>query len=132
MMATTGQMDLELSLQSQRSNTKEAELVSAKEEVSLWLYTLEMHSTRFLNIILKIFLFIIQIKRLESEFASYKSRAHALLQRKDAELASAKDNEQLKALEEALKVYLFFIACFSLLCDDEPHNNLLTVTILFF
>ncbi|XP_071735336.1 protein GRIP [Rutidosis leptorrhynchoides] len=69
------QMDLELSLQSQRSNTKDAELVAAKEE----------------------------IKRLESEFASYKSRAHALLQKKDAELASAKDNEQVKALEEALK-----------------------------
>nr|XP_043631810.1 protein GRIP [Erigeron canadensis] len=69
------QMDLELSLQSQRSNTKDAELVAAREE----------------------------IKRLESEFASYKSRAHALLQRKDAELASAKDNEQLKVLEESLK-----------------------------
>lgn len=54
------------------------------------------------------FLIIIQIKRLESEFASYKARAHALLQKKDAELASAKDNEQLKALEEALKVYIFF------------------------
>ncbi|KAD7479106.1 hypothetical protein R6Q59_008062 [Mikania micrantha] len=72
---TKSQMDLEISLQSQRSNTKDAELMDAREE----------------------------IKRLESEFASYKSRAHALLQRKEAELASAKDNEQLKALEEALK-----------------------------
>lgn len=58
-----------------------------------------------------------QIKRLESEFASYKSRAHALLQRKDAELAAAKDNEQVKALEEALKVYMLFGAYFCLLCD---------------
>lgn len=45
-----------------------------------------------------------QISRLESEFSSYKVRAHALLQRKDAELAAARDNEQLKAHEEALKV----------------------------
>lgn len=71
-----------------------------------------------------------QIKRLESEFASYKSRAHALLQRKDAELASAKDNEQLKALEEALKVYLFFSAYFSVLCDGDAHI-LLKFNILF-
>lgn len=45
-----------------------------------------------------------QINRLETEFASYKVRAHALLQRKDAELSAAMDNEQLKAQEEALKV----------------------------
>lgn len=45
-----------------------------------------------------------QISRLETEFASYKVRAHALLQRKDAELSAAMDNEQLKAQEEALKV----------------------------
>lgn len=44
------------------------------------------------------------MNRVESEFASYKVRAHALLQKKDAELASAKDNDQFKALEEALKV----------------------------
>ncbi|RVW32889.1 Protein GRIP [Vitis vinifera] len=43
------------------------------------------------------------IKRLESEFSSYKVRAHALLQKKEAELAAAKDSEQLKAQEEALK-----------------------------
>ena len=46
-----------------------------------------------------------QISRLESEFSSYKVRAHALLQKKDAELAAAKDSEQLKVLEEALKVH---------------------------
>lgn len=47
----------------------------------------------------------LQISRIQSEFSSYKARAHALLQRKDAELAAARDNEQLKALEEALKVH---------------------------
>ena len=46
-----------------------------------------------------------QISCLESEFSSYKVRAHALLQKKDAELAAAKDSEQLKVLEEALKVH---------------------------
>ena len=45
-----------------------------------------------------------QISRLEREFSSYKIRAHALLQKKDAELAAAKDSEQIKELEEALKV----------------------------
>ena len=46
----------------------------------------------------------LQINRIEREFSSYKVRAHALLQKKDAELASARDNDQVKALEEALKV----------------------------
>lgn len=46
-----------------------------------------------------------QINRLESEFSSYKVRAHALLQRKEVELAAAQDSEQLKALEEAIKVH---------------------------
>lgn len=45
-----------------------------------------------------------QINRLKSEFSSYKVRAHALLQKKDADLAAAKDSEQVTALEEALKV----------------------------
>ncbi|KAM3252140.1 protein GRIP isoform X1 [Capsicum annuum] len=70
-----GQLESELSAQSQVLNSKEAELMAAKEE----------------------------ILRTQSEFSSYKARAHALLQRKDAELAAARDNEQLKALEEALK-----------------------------
>lgn len=47
----------------------------------------------------------LQINRLESEFSSYKVRAHTLLQKKDAELAAAMDSEQLKAIEEALKVH---------------------------
>jgi len=47
----------------------------------------------------------LQISSLEKEFSSYKVRAHALLQKKDAELAAAKDSEQLKALEETLKVH---------------------------
>lgn len=46
----------------------------------------------------------LQISRIEREFSSYKVRAHALLQRKDAELTAARDNEQLKVLEEALRV----------------------------
>lgn len=49
----------------------------------------------------------LQISSLEREFSSYKARAHALLQKKDAELAAAKDSEQLKALEEALKVHVY-------------------------
>ncbi|KAK3008457.1 hypothetical protein RJ639_013286 [Escallonia herrerae] len=69
------QLELELSVQIQLLNKRESELMTAKEEIN----------------------------HLESEFASYKGRAHALLQRKDAELAAAKDNEQLKAQEEALK-----------------------------
>ncbi|GFP89927.1 protein grip [Phtheirospermum japonicum] len=44
-----------------------------------------------------------KINRVENEFASYKVRAHALLQKKDADLAAARDNDQFKALEEALK-----------------------------
>lgn len=49
----------------------------------------------------------LQISSLKREFSSYKARAHALLQKKDAELAAAKDSEQLKALEEALKVHVY-------------------------
>lgn len=50
-----------------------------------------------------IFLFL-QMNRLESEFSSYKVRAHALLQKKEADLAAAVDSDQIRALEEALKV----------------------------
>ncbi|XP_022741967.1 protein GRIP-like isoform X2 [Durio zibethinus] len=69
------QLELEASVQTQILSTKEAELAAAKEEIG----------------------------RLEREFSSYKIRAHALLQKKDAELAAAIDSEQIKALEEALK-----------------------------
>ncbi|XWS33939.1 hypothetical protein CRYUN_Cryun22dG0126100 [Craigia yunnanensis] len=69
------QLELEASLQTQMLSTREAELAAAKEEIS----------------------------HLEREFTSYKIRAHALLQKKDAELAAAKDSEQIKELEEALK-----------------------------
>ncbi|CAA2972575.1 GRIP [Olea europaea subsp. europaea] len=68
-------LESELSVQAQHLNGKDAELEAAKEKIN----------------------------RIESEFSSYKVRAHALLQKKDAELAAAKDNEQLKAHEEALK-----------------------------
>lgn len=49
----------------------------------------------------------LQISILEKEFSSYKARAHALLQKKDADLVAAKDSEQVKALEEALKVHVY-------------------------
>ncbi|KAF2312487.1 hypothetical protein GH714_034850 [Hevea brasiliensis] len=68
------QLELEVSVQNQMLNKKDSELLAAKEEIN----------------------------HLESEFSSYKVRAHALLQRKDAELAAARDSEQLKALEEAI------------------------------
>lgn len=69
------QLELEVSVQSQMLSKKDAELLAVKEEIN----------------------------RLESEFSSYKVRAHTLLQKKDAELAAAMDSEQLKAIEEALK-----------------------------
>lgn len=69
------QLESELSVQAQRLNSKDADLEAAKEKIN----------------------------HIESEFSSYKVRAHALLLKKDAELAAAKDNEQLKAHEEALK-----------------------------
>lgn len=46
---------------------------------------------------------------LQSEFSSYKIRANALLQKKEAELAAANNSEQIKALEEALKVHALFL-----------------------
>jgi hypothetical protein len=64
-----------MSMQTQILSTKDAELKGAREEIN----------------------------RLQSEFSSYKIRAHALLQKKDMELAAAKDSEQIKSLEEALK-----------------------------
>ena len=50
---------------------------------------------------------LFQIKDLKSEFLAYKDRAHALLQKKDAEISAAKDSELFKAQEEALNVYFF-------------------------
>ncbi|XP_022751531.1 protein GRIP-like isoform X2 [Durio zibethinus] len=92
------QLELEASLQTQMLSTKEAELAAAKEEIS----------------------------HLEREFSSYKIRAHALLQKKDAELAAAKDCEQIKALEEALKEVEREV---SLVCGerDRAHQDLLGV-----
>jgi hypothetical protein len=45
-----------------------------------------------------------QISRLENEFSAYKIRAHALLQKKDAELSAAQNSDVLKAHEEAIRV----------------------------
>ncbi|KAH7519835.1 hypothetical protein FEM48_Zijuj08G0079300 [Ziziphus jujuba var. spinosa] len=69
------QLESEVSVKTQKLNARDVELAAAQQEIN----------------------------RLESEFSSYKIRAHALLQKKDAELAAAKDSEQVKALEEALK-----------------------------
>ncbi|KAL6521463.1 hypothetical protein OROGR_018032 [Orobanche gracilis] len=73
------QLESELSLQNQLMISKDAELGEAKEK------------STFL------------IRCIENEFDSYKVRAHALLQKKDAELAVARDNDEFKALQEALK-----------------------------
>lgn len=51
---------------------------------------------------------ILQISRLESEFSAYKVRAHALLQKKDAELTAAKSSDFIKEHEEAIRVMPFF------------------------
>lgn len=72
---TRSQLELELSMQIQLLSTRDAELTSAKDEI--------IH--------------------LESEFAAYKIRAHALLQKKDAELSAAMDSEQLRAQEEVIR-----------------------------
>ncbi|XP_057545242.1 protein GRIP [Amaranthus tricolor] len=69
------QLELQLSEQAQLINDKDSELAASREQIS----------------------------RLAAEFSSYKLRAHSLLQKKDADLAAAKDSEQIKALEEALK-----------------------------
>ncbi|KAL2234863.1 UNVERIFIED_CONTAM: Protein GRIP [Sesamum indicum] len=81
------QLESELSVQTQLLNSKDAELGEAKDK--------SVNMVLYFN--------ALKISRIESEFASYKVRAHALLQKKDAELAAARDNDQLKALEEALK-----------------------------
>ncbi|KAM0900770.1 hypothetical protein ACQ4PT_020421 [Festuca glaucescens] len=69
------QLESELSIQNQLLQTKDCDLISAKEEIS----------------------------RLESEFSAYKIRAHALLQKKDAELSAAQNSDLLKAHEEAIR-----------------------------
>eukprot|EP00262_Sarcandra_glabra_P008192 TRINITY_DN21500_c0_g1_i1.p1 TRINITY_DN21500_c0_g1~~TRINITY_DN21500_c0_g1_i1.p1 ORF type:complete len:803 (-),score=248.88 TRINITY_DN21500_c0_g1_i1:259-2667(-) len=69
------QLELELSVQKQLLDARDGELLAAKEG----------------------------IYRLESEFSSYKVRAHALLQKKDAELSAAKDTKLINAQEEAVK-----------------------------
>ncbi|XP_051215995.1 protein GRIP isoform X2 [Lolium perenne] len=69
------QLESELSRQNQLLQTKGCDLISAKEEIS----------------------------RLESEFSAYKIRAHALLQKKDAELSTAQNSDLVKAHEEAIR-----------------------------
>ncbi|KAM0891377.1 hypothetical protein ACQ4PT_026449 [Festuca glaucescens] len=69
------QLESELSRQNQLLQTKDCNLISAKEEIS----------------------------RLESEFSAYKIRAHALLQKKDAELSTAQNSDLVKAHEEAIR-----------------------------
>ncbi|KAG7027817.1 Protein GRIP, partial [Cucurbita argyrosperma subsp. argyrosperma] len=69
------QLELEVSAKTRMLSARDAELLTIKEERN----------------------------RLENEFSSYKVRAHALLQKKEAEVAAAVDSDQIKALEEALK-----------------------------
>ncbi|KAG7015842.1 Protein GRIP, partial [Cucurbita argyrosperma subsp. argyrosperma] len=69
------QLELEVSAKTRMLSARDAELLTVKEEMN----------------------------RLKSEFSSYKVRAHALLQKKEAELEAAVDSDQIKALEEALK-----------------------------
>ncbi|RLN33944.1 protein GRIP isoform X1 [Panicum miliaceum] len=70
-----GQLELELSTQNQLLQTKDSDLMAGKQEIS----------------------------RLESEFSAYKVRAHALLQKKDAELNAAKSSDLVKEHEEAMR-----------------------------
>lgn len=69
------QMEFELSMQKQLLNARDNELGAAKDEIN----------------------------RLEKEFSAYKVRAHALLQKKDNELAVARNPEQLKEQKEAVE-----------------------------
>ncbi|XP_074571452.1 protein GRIP [Curcuma longa] len=69
------QLELESSTKYQMLSAKESELLIVKDEV----------------------------KQLEEDFSAYKVRAHALLQKKDAELAEAKNSKMLLSLEQALK-----------------------------
>lgn len=55
-----------------------------------------------------LFFKLLQVKRLEDDFSAYKVRAHALLQKKDAELAEVKNSKMLLSLEQALKVSWLF------------------------
>lgn len=59
-----------------------------------------------------------QISRLESEFSAYKVRAHALLQKKDAELTAAKSSDLIKEHEEAIRVMPFFYLVISDVTKD--------------
>ncbi|KAL0429973.1 UNVERIFIED_CONTAM: protein GRIP [Sesamum radiatum] len=105
------QLESELSVQTQLLNSKDAEIGEAKDKLGVgvdlqWplesvLLSFVIPCAKSVNMVLCFN--ALKISRVESEFASYKVRAHALLQKKDAELAAARDNDQLKALEEALK-----------------------------
>ncbi|KAK6152997.1 hypothetical protein DH2020_012636 [Rehmannia glutinosa] len=88
------QLESELSVQIQLLNSKDAELGVAKEKLPSFLSQRVCDNELGCGY---------AINRIESEFASYKVRAHALLQKKDTELAVARDNDQFKALEEGLK-----------------------------
>lgn len=68
------QLESELSMMNQLFSTKDSDLLTAHNE----------------------------IKDLKREFSAYKDRAHALLQKKDAELSATRNSEIFKAQEEAL------------------------------
>ncbi|RWW56257.1 hypothetical protein BHE74_00037046, partial [Ensete ventricosum] len=69
----------------------------------------------------------LQIMRLENEFSAYKVRAHALLHKKDAELAEAKNSELLKSLEQAVKkTRIVWKPRFSLSSGKTPYRSVHT------
>ncbi|KAF3796172.1 GRIP protein [Nymphaea thermarum] len=72
---TRSELELQLAVLNQQLNAKDSELLAVKDEVS----------------------------NLEKEFSSYKVRAHALLQKKEAELSAAKETQLIQALEAAVK-----------------------------
>lgn len=49
-----------------------------------------------------------QIKHIENEFSAYKVRAHALLQKKDAEITAARNSADIIAQQEAVRVRITF------------------------
>jgi hypothetical protein len=63
---------------------------------------------------------------LESDFSAYKVRAHALLQKKDAELNAAKNSDLIKANEEAMRVCHPFIWISDVVKDLNWHDWLWT------
>ncbi|PNY16770.1 protein GRIP-like, partial [Trifolium pratense] len=98
-----GQLESEVSAQAKILGMREAELLAAKEQNADCFCLISAVGTALKGQLEPLSSLTLHKSSLEREFSSYKARAHALLQKKDADLVAAKDSEQLKALEEALK-----------------------------